>query len=552
MVFGRIRGRRDGGSPDGVDAPPGYSQLEEIDHGGFSVVYRAHQDRFDRVVALKILTVPSLNEKALRRFETECRTMGRLSNHPNIVTVYDAGVTPMRRPYLAMEYCSGGSLQRRVDHAGPLDVAETLRVGVKIAGALHAAHQEGILHRDIKPQNILYTSFGEPALADFGIAQMAQPGATVTSAGFTIAHCAPEILEGKPASVATDIYAFGSTLYALLAGEPPFATEAQAGLAPLIQRIMRNELPPLPRTDVPHALVEILYRSMSVDPAERFQTAAELADALSRIEPPQGAPGPTAFYRPGEATTSQPDRYQKPEPVYRQYVRPPQFTPPDQYVQPPQFTPQVPPQAQAQPAPPQLSAVPPPVRPADRYVQPPQANRPDQYVQPPVHQQPAPSWPAPQLATGDGFPAPPQEGRKLKAPLIAAGVGAGVLAVGGLVWALLPDGGADEPQPGDEFQAVQLPPDTRAKFRPTQVTARSEYGKVTLRWSLPAAAQQAGTGVLIQQSPGQQIMLSGLPTQHTVTLPSKDRFCFTVAVLLDPAKSGGHDIASSGTTCVKG
>ncbi|MCX9190396.1 hypothetical protein C3Y87_02980 [Carbonactinospora thermoautotrophica] len=514
VVFGRIRGRRDGGGPDGVDAPPGYSQLEEIDHGGFSVVYRAHQDRFDRVVALKILTVPSLDEKAIRRFEMECRTMGRLSNHPNIVTVYDAGVTPMRRPYLAMEYCSGGSLQRRVDHAGPLDVAETLRVGIKIAGALHAAHQEGILHRDIKPQNILYTSFGEPALADFGIAQMAQPDATVTSAGFTIAHCAPEILEGKPASVATDVYAFGSTLYALLAGEPPFATEARAGLAPLIQRIMRNELPPLPRTDVPDALLEILYRSMSINPAERFQTAAEMGEALARVEPPKSAAGPAVFYRPDQATTVQPDQYHKPEPVYRQYVQPPRLT--DQYVAP-----------QAQPA------VPSPTRPPDQYV--------------PV-QQPAPNSP-PASTTGDSFLTPPSwERRDLKVPLIVAGAAAGLLAVGGLVWALLPDQGGEEP----EFQAVQLPPDARAKFRPTQVTARSAGGKVTLRWSLPDAARQAGTGVLIQQSPGQQITLPGLPTQHTVTLPSKDRFCFTVAVLLDPAKSGGHDIASSSTTCVAG
>src|SRR5712691_2047000 len=137
---------------------PGYRDLTLIGEGGYSKVYRAHQERVGRVVALKVLRLEIEDEAGQRRFRRECEVMGRLGGHPYIVTVYDADVAPDGRPFIAMEYLSGGTLEL----VGTLPQHEVLRLGVNIASALHAAHQAGILHRDIKPQNILLSEYGEP------------------------------------------------------------------------------------------------------------------------------------------------------------------------------------------------------------------------------------------------------------------------------------------------------------------------------------------------------------------------------------------------------
>ncbi|HYO19298.1 MAG TPA: protein kinase, partial [Dermatophilaceae bacterium] len=136
--------RPEGGSrvEDG-DAPDGYENLTRIDQGGFAVVYRGRDTRFDRTVALKILRADSLGERQLRRFRAECLAIGRVSSHPNIVTVYDAGTTRGHRPWLAMEYCSGGSLAHKLARVGPLPVAEVVSIGTRLCGALSAAHGGG-------------------------------------------------------------------------------------------------------------------------------------------------------------------------------------------------------------------------------------------------------------------------------------------------------------------------------------------------------------------------------------------------------------------------
>ncbi|MHB8273888.1 MAG: serine/threonine-protein kinase, partial [Dermatophilaceae bacterium] len=266
------------------DTPEGYKDLERIDQGGFATVYRAHDIRFDRTVALKVLRSDTLNDRQLRRFRSECLATGRVSSHPNIVTVYDAGTTLGHRPWLAMEYCSGGSLARKVAAQGPLPVADVISIGARLCSALHAAHEAGILHRDVKPHNVLLTSYGEPALADFGIASVVIEDDTVTeTAAYTVVHAAPEILEGKAATAAADIYSLGSTLYTLLTGQAPFATEARTGLAPLVSRILRNDLPAIVRPGVPPELEQLLRRCMAAEPQDRPPSAAELGASLTEL-----------------------------------------------------------------------------------------------------------------------------------------------------------------------------------------------------------------------------------------------------------------------------
>ncbi len=266
------------------DAPEGYEDLGRIDQGGFATVYRARDTRFDRTVALKVLRSDTLNDRQLRRFHAECLATGRLSSHPNIVTVYDAGTTLGHRPWLAMEYCSGGSLANRVATQGPLPVAEVISIGARLCSALQAAHEAGILHRDVKPQNVLLTSYGEPALADFGIASVVIDGDTATeTAAYTVVHAAPEILEGRVATPAADLYSLGSTLYTLLAGQAPFAKEARTGLAPLVTCIMGNNLPEIARSDVPPELEQLLRRCMAAAPQDRPSSAAELGVMLTTL-----------------------------------------------------------------------------------------------------------------------------------------------------------------------------------------------------------------------------------------------------------------------------
>ncbi|WP_158079425.1 serine/threonine-protein kinase, partial [Actinomadura sp. CNU-125] len=269
---------------------PGYRVLEQVGEGGFSVVYRAHQERLDRMVALKVLSISAVDDASMRRFQRECKITGRLSGHPNIVTVLDTGTTSSGRPYIAMEYFEHGALSDRLAREGPLPVAEVLRVGVKTAGALAATHETDVLHRDVKPQNILLSRYGEPALADFGIARLVDSFDGTHTQAFTPNHAAPEILQGSPPGVGADIYSLGSTLYQLLAGHPAFQGRPNEGIAPLVLRVMNEPPPAIPRTDVPRPVQEILGRAMAKAPAQRFAGAIEFAQAIQAVQAELGLP----------------------------------------------------------------------------------------------------------------------------------------------------------------------------------------------------------------------------------------------------------------------
>ena len=263
-----------------AEAVPGYRGLEPVGRGGFSTVYRARQVALDRVVALKVLDVDVDDPAVERRFLREVRLTSALTGHPHVVTVLDAGLTGRGEPYLTMEYFERGSLQERLAASGPLPVAEVLDIGVKIAGALEAAHRAGILHRDVKPQNILVSRFGEPALADFGIARLVvgvEPHTLVQA--LTPYHVAPEVLEGAEATAATDVYGLGSTLYQLLAGRPAFQRAGQ-DVAQLLLRIISEPWPEPARSDAPPALLAAIKRAMARRPEDRFASCATFAEAL--------------------------------------------------------------------------------------------------------------------------------------------------------------------------------------------------------------------------------------------------------------------------------
>ena len=200
----------------------GLAEPHEIGRGGFGVVYRCVEQSLDRTVAVKLLTA-DLDEHNLERFMREQRAMGRLSGHPNIVNVLQIGATASGRPFIVMQYHPHGTLEGLIRKRGPLDWGVVLRLGSKVAGALETAHQAGILHRDVKPANILFTEYGEPALTDFGIARMA--GGFETRAGLiagTPAFTAPEVLSGAAPTMVSDLYGLGATLFCALTGHVAF------------------------------------------------------------------------------------------------------------------------------------------------------------------------------------------------------------------------------------------------------------------------------------------------------------------------------------------
>ena len=265
---------------------PGYRDLVPIGRGGFSTVYRAHQEAFDRPVALKVLTI-EFDDTVHRRFLREVRLTGRLTGHPHVVTALDAGMTWSGRPYLATDLFENGSLRDRLKTSGPLPPAQVAEIGTKIAGALSAAHAVGVIHRDVKPNNILVSRFGEPALADFGVACLLDTLASATVLDvFSPHHAAPEVVDRGSSGVigaASDIYALGSTLYELLTGTPPFGRNGEEVLSVLWQ-VVNDSPPPLECPEMP-GLATAILKALAKNPVDRFADAEQFADVLRGLAP---------------------------------------------------------------------------------------------------------------------------------------------------------------------------------------------------------------------------------------------------------------------------
>ncbi|MEU6151391.1 LCP family protein [Actinosynnema sp. NPDC047251] len=285
---------------------PGYSIVDVVGRGGFGVVYRAVQVTVDREVAIKVDSRVVLDEDDRRRFLREARAAGRLSGHPHVVDLYDAGVLPDGRPYLVMELCTGGSLFDRLQDAGPLPVAEACALGVKIADALTAAHEVGVLHRDIKPANILVNRYSMYGLADFGLAALAEPGreSSASLTALTPAYAPPEAFRQEKPTAQADVYALAATLHALITGRPPRFPEAGVPSLPEIIRLHDEPVPALP--GVPEAVTAVLLKALATDPAQRHASAADFRDALAAaaLEADTATPAtPAGTATPGTAAT---------------------------------------------------------------------------------------------------------------------------------------------------------------------------------------------------------------------------------------------------------
>ena len=267
-----------------VTAPdiPGHRVGGVLGAGGFATVYRCWQLAVGREVAVKIDNRVLFTERDRRRFIREVTAAGRLSGHPHVIDVYDAGTLADGRPYLVMELCPAGSLNDALRRHGPMPAGQVRDIGIRLADALAAAHASGVLHRDIKPANILVNRFGMVGLSDFGLASIisAHGEQTASCEALTPAYSSPEMFRGEEPTVLTDVYSLAATLYALLAGRPPrFAADGRRPGLATIMSLHDRPVEDVPGT--PPELMALLRAGLSPDPRARPQSAAELRDALT-------------------------------------------------------------------------------------------------------------------------------------------------------------------------------------------------------------------------------------------------------------------------------
>jgi len=260
-----------------------YHILEQLGEGGMATVYKAYDTRLETDVAVKVIRTENLTlgtmERALKRFEREAKALARLT-HPNIVKVTDYGEYE-GKPYLVMPYLPGGTLKERLGQ--PIPWREAARLLISIAEALDFAHSQNMIHRDVKPSNILLTQRGQPMLTDFGIAKILdlEETADLTGTGMGIGtpeYMAPEQWTGKT-STQSDQYALGVVLYEMLTGRKPYTADTPAAI------LLKQATEPLPRPsqfarDLPEKVERLLLKVLARNPADRYPSIGEFATAL--------------------------------------------------------------------------------------------------------------------------------------------------------------------------------------------------------------------------------------------------------------------------------
>jgi eukaryotic-like serine/threonine-protein kinase len=277
-----------------------YRLEAKLGSGGMSTVYLARDETLDRAVAVKVMH-REMSEQAdqLERFRQEARAVAKLS-HPNVVAVIDAGEDG-GHPYIVFEYVEGETLKQRINRVGALEPQEALAYAIEIARGLTVAHARNMVHRDIKPQNVLIDSEGRAKLTDFGISrQLEQDGMTATGRVLgTTDYVAPEQAMGHPVDPRSDVYSLGVVLYEMLIGQVPFHADSQVGVA---MKHVNEELPDVQarRPEVSAAAALVVERATAKEPSERYQDVGEMIDDLSTaLEVEAARAGSTT----GEATT---------------------------------------------------------------------------------------------------------------------------------------------------------------------------------------------------------------------------------------------------------
>jgi serine/threonine protein kinase/tetratricopeptide (TPR) repeat protein len=284
-----------------------YQVLERLGGGGMGVVYRAHDQKLERDVALKVLPPGLLADEAARkRFRNEALTLAKL-NHPYIATVHDFG-SDDGLDFLVMEFVQGVSLSRKLQN-GPLDETQTRRFGAQLAEGLAAAHAQGVIHRDLKPDNLHITPDGRLKILDFGLAKLFQPDAPVDqtqsisdtgSVSGTMPYMSPEQLRADPVDARSDVYGAGAVLYEMACGQRAFPQNQPTRL---IDAILHSSAKPLSSRGpaISPALEAIVLKALEKDPAQRYQSARELLVALE-------ASGPASGSLPSSAVAPAPDQ----------------------------------------------------------------------------------------------------------------------------------------------------------------------------------------------------------------------------------------------------
>jgi len=269
------------GSPDTLG---GYEIIREIARSN-DIVYEARDPAINRRVAIKELALPQNlvgqeRQERVERFYREARAAGSLT-HPNIVTVFKVGVDNNRH-YIAMEYLEGETLRNRLQIGGPLAFSQAVEICARICDALDYSHQHGVVHRDVKPDNIQILPDGTAKLTDFGIARLgSEPGITQAGQVFgTPSYMSPEQIAGRPVDRRTDIFAMGVLLYELLTGRKPFTGDS---VVTITYNIVNLE--PMPPPGVPPYIQQIIRRAMAKAPEQRYPTAADMARELRQPAP---------------------------------------------------------------------------------------------------------------------------------------------------------------------------------------------------------------------------------------------------------------------------
>ncbi len=261
-----------------------YRAIELLGSGGMAEVYLAHDAVLDRDVALKVLSRRyAEDDEVIERFRSEARSAAALS-HSNIVSIYDRGETEDGTYYIVMEYVAGGILSERILRVGPFPTHTAAAVAIQVAEALEEAHRRGIVHRDVKPQNILVTESGDVKVADFGIARAAS-SATLTRTGIVLGsvhYMSPEQALGLPVGPRSDLYSLGAVLYEMLTGEPPYDAENPISIA---MKHVDGYLRPPQEVDpsISEGMNAITVRLLAKDPEERYPDAVSLVNDLDRV-----------------------------------------------------------------------------------------------------------------------------------------------------------------------------------------------------------------------------------------------------------------------------